>query len=98
MEKLVKQFQKWENNHSSIQKMALSNPLLADLLIHSASLQAISKQSIALLNLKKAKKKPSDLQINAYAQLLKKSMKPAGYCELSIAESLQKIIPFLRQN
>jgi hexosaminidase len=98
MEKLVKQFQKWENNHSIIQKMALSNPLLADLSTHSASLHAISKQSIALLNLKKAKKKPSDLQINAYAQLLKKSMKPAGYCELSIAESLQKIIPFLRQN
>lgn len=98
MEKLVKQFQKWENNHSIIQKMAISNPLLADLLTHSASLHAISKQSVALLNLKKAKKKPSDLQINTYAQLLKKSMKPAGYCELSIAESLQKIIPFLRRN
>lgn len=98
MKKLVKQFQQWEDNHSTIQKMARTNPLLADLLTHSASLKAISKQSIALLNLKKAKKKPSDLQINAYAQLLKKSMKPAGYCELSIAESLQKIIPFLRQN
>jgi hexosaminidase len=90
--KLYQQFHLWDSNHASIQKMADKNPLLKDLLTHSTSLQLISNRSIELLNLKKKGLAASPEQIKQYADLIKKSLVPAGYCDLSIGLNLEKFI------
>jgi len=92
LEKLYQQLYLWDSNHDIIQKMAYKNPLLKDLLTHSTSLQVISSRSIELLNLKKKGLAASPEQIKQYKDLIKKSLVPAGYCELSLGLNLEKFI------
>jgi hexosaminidase len=92
LEKLYQQLHLWEKNHAIVQKMADKNPLLKDLLTHASSLQDISSRSIELLNQKKNGLAASPEQIKKYSDVIKRSLVPAGYCDLSLGLNLEKFI------
>lgn len=72
--------------------MAINHPLLATILTHSASLHTISKYTLEFLDMKEHQHSPSQQWIKQYLHLMDESMKPSGYCELLIGESLKKFV------
>ena len=72
--------------------MSINKPLLATIAKHSTSLNLISKYTIEFLDSKERHQTPTQQWIKEYIQVLNESMKPAGYCELLIGESLKKLV------
>ena len=92
IQKLSSQLHFWQSNHLIVQKMAINHPLLATILTHSASLHTISKYTLEFLDMKEHQQSPSHQWIKQYLHLMDESMKPSGYCELLIGESLKKFV------
>ena len=89
---LYRQLNFWKSNHQLVQAMAINKPLLTTLLKHSAALNSISNYTIEFLEMKERHQNPSQQWMKQYVQILNESMKPSGYCELLIGESLKKLI------
>jgi hypothetical protein len=66
--------------------------LLATIAKHSTSLNLISKYTLEFLDSKERDQSPTQQWMKEYLHVLNESMKPAGYCELLIGESLKKMI------
>ena len=89
---LYRQLNFWKSNHQLVQAMAINKPLLTTLVKHSAALNTISNYTIEFLEMKERHQNPSQQWMKQYVQILNESMKPSGYCELLIGESLKKLI------
>jgi hypothetical protein len=72
--------------------MAVNKPLLATIVKHSASLNTISNYTLKFLEMKERHQILTQQWIKEYLQVLNESMKPSGYCELLIGESLKKLV------
>jgi hexosaminidase len=89
---LYRQLNIWKTNHQLVIAMAVNKPLLATIAKHSTSLNLISKYTLEFLDSKERDQSPTQQWMKEYLQVLNESMKPAGYCELLIGESLKKMI------
>ena len=89
---LYRQLNFWKSNHQLVLAMAINKPLLTTLLKHSASLNIISNYTIEFLEMKERHQNPSQQWMKQYVQILNESVKPSGYCELLIGESLKKMV------
>ena len=89
---LYRQLNIWRSNHQLVLAMAVNKPLLATITQHSASLNTISNYTLKFLEMKERLQIPAQQWMKEYMQVLNESMKPAGYCELLIGESLKKMV------
>ncbi len=89
---LYRQLNFWKSNHQLVQAMAVNKPLLATITKHSASLNTISNYTLKFLEMKERLQIPAQQWMKEYMQVLNESMRPAGYCELLIGESLKKMV------
>lgn len=82
----------WLDNHSNVLRIAKGNPLLEPLIHHATSLQKLASSLLEFIELRKKGTQMSLDWYQKWDQLLDKSTKPHGYCELMVVESIKRFV------
>lgn len=82
----------WKKNHLELKEIAKDNPLLSAALVHSANMNKLADQALALLVPIMNNQKLSKEKMTAFEQAIRSASSPSGYCELMVGVGLQKLI------